>query len=110
MVGGVIRCSKGASECILWALSLAPRVHAAGIEDALRVEAVLHPGGEGGQARRLRLEHGDAAAPVFIRHHQGGVAAGMGVEAGRATSAEEFNRLLKAGLDCQGPYLIEAVL
>ena len=38
------------------------------------------------------------------------LAAGMGVEAGRATSAEEFNRLFKAGLDCQGPYLIEAVL
>ncbi len=38
------------------------------------------------------------------------LAQGMGVEAGRATSAEEFNRQLKAGLACQGPYLVEAVL
>jgi acetolactate synthase-1/2/3 large subunit len=38
------------------------------------------------------------------------LARGMGVEAGRATTADEFNRQLAAGLACQGPYLIEAVL
>ncbi len=38
------------------------------------------------------------------------LAAGMGMEAGRATTAEEFNRQFAAGLACQGPYLIEAVL
>jgi acetolactate synthase-1/2/3 large subunit len=34
----------------------------------------------------------------------------MGVPAGRATTAEEFNRQLAAGLASPGPYLIEAVL
>ena len=38
------------------------------------------------------------------------LATGMGVEAGRATTAEEFNHQFAAGLACQGPYLIEAVL
>ena len=38
------------------------------------------------------------------------LAKGMGVEAGRATTADEFNRQLEAGFSCQGPYLIEAVL
>lgn len=38
------------------------------------------------------------------------LAKGMGVEAGRATTADEFNRQFKAGLACEGPYLIEAVL
>ena len=38
------------------------------------------------------------------------LARGMGVEAGRATTAEEFCRQLAAGLRVQGPYLIEVVL
>ncbi len=38
------------------------------------------------------------------------LAAGMGVEAVRATTAEEFNGALKAALARKGPFLIEAVL
>jgi acetolactate synthase-1/2/3 large subunit len=38
------------------------------------------------------------------------LAAGMGVEAARATTAEEFNGQLKAALGRKGPFLIEAVL
>ncbi|WP_157019876.1 acetolactate synthase large subunit [Mesorhizobium xinjiangense] len=38
------------------------------------------------------------------------MAAGMGVEAGRATTVEEFSRLLDAGLSRKGPFLIEAVM
>ncbi len=38
------------------------------------------------------------------------MANGMGVEAGRATDAQEFARELAAGLASEGPYLIEAVL
>ena len=38
------------------------------------------------------------------------LARGMGVEAGRATTADELNNQLAAGLASQGPYLIEAVL
>ncbi len=39
-----------------------------------------------------------------------GLARSMGVEAGRATSAEEFCHQLAAGLRSPGPYLIEVVL
>lgn len=38
------------------------------------------------------------------------MARGMGVEAGRAATMEEFNRQLEAGLRSQGPYLIDLVL
>ncbi len=38
------------------------------------------------------------------------LAAGMGVESARATTAEEFCKLLKAALSRKGPFLIEAVL
>jgi len=38
------------------------------------------------------------------------MARGMGVEAGRAATMEEFNRQLDAGLRSQGPYLIDLVL
>ena len=38
------------------------------------------------------------------------LARGMGVEAGRATTMEEFNRQLDAGLRSEGPYLIDLVL
>ncbi len=38
------------------------------------------------------------------------LARGMGVPAGRAATAEEFNKQLAAGLAAPGPYLIEAVL
>ena len=38
------------------------------------------------------------------------LARGMGVEASRATTAEEFNRQFAAGLASHGPRLIEAVL
>jgi acetolactate synthase-1/2/3 large subunit len=38
------------------------------------------------------------------------LARGMGVSASRATTAEEFNKQLAAGLAAPGPYLIEAVL
>jgi acetolactate synthase-1/2/3 large subunit len=38
------------------------------------------------------------------------LARGMGVEAGRATTVEEFNRQLEAGLRSEGPYLIDLVL
>jgi acetolactate synthase I/II/III large subunit len=38
------------------------------------------------------------------------LAAGMGVESGRATSAESFNELLRTALSRRGPFLIEAVL
>ncbi|WP_407690842.1 acetolactate synthase large subunit [Rubrobacter tropicus] len=38
------------------------------------------------------------------------MARGMGVEAGRAATAEEFSRQLDAGLRSQGPYLIDLVL
>ncbi|WP_274424981.1 acetolactate synthase large subunit [Chelativorans sp. YIM 93263] len=38
------------------------------------------------------------------------LARGMGVEAGRAETAEAFTRLLEAGLSRQGPFLIEAVI
>jgi acetolactate synthase-1/2/3 large subunit len=38
------------------------------------------------------------------------LARGMGVEAGRATTVEEFNHQLAAGLRSEGPYLIDCVL
>jgi acetolactate synthase-1/2/3 large subunit len=38
------------------------------------------------------------------------IARGMGVEAGRAATIDEFNRLLAAGLSSQGPYLIDLLL
>ena len=38
------------------------------------------------------------------------LARGMGVEAGRAATMEEFVRQLRAGLESQGPYLIDLVL
>ena len=38
------------------------------------------------------------------------LATGMGVEAGRATTAEEFCKLLQAALARRGPFLIEAVI
>ena len=38
------------------------------------------------------------------------IARGMGVEAGRAGTMEEFNRLLAAGLRSQGPYVIDLLL
>lgn len=38
------------------------------------------------------------------------IAKGMGVEAGRAETAEQFNKLLKAALSYKGPFLIEAVI
>jgi len=38
------------------------------------------------------------------------LANGMGVEAARAETAEQFNQVLEAGLSSKGPYLIEAVL
>jgi acetolactate synthase-1/2/3 large subunit len=38
------------------------------------------------------------------------MARGMGVPAGRATTAEEFSKQLAAGLAAPGPYLVEAVL
>lgn len=38
------------------------------------------------------------------------MANGMGVEAGRATTAEEFARLFKGALGRKGPFLIEAVI
>src|SRR5262249_49695519 len=40
----------------------------------------------------------------------GGVARRKGVEASRATTAEEFNRQLAASMQSRGPRLIEAVL
>ncbi|MBP2291483.1 acetolactate synthase large subunit [Azospirillum rugosum] len=38
------------------------------------------------------------------------LARGMGVEAGQATDADSFNRLLKAAFAHKGPFLIEAVI
>jgi len=38
------------------------------------------------------------------------IAKGMGVEAGRATTVDEFTRLLDAALARRGPFLIEAVI
>ncbi|MFP6745272.1 MAG: acetolactate synthase large subunit, partial [Alphaproteobacteria bacterium] len=38
------------------------------------------------------------------------LARGMGVEAGRATTADELNSQIAAGLASQGPYLIDAML
>ena len=38
------------------------------------------------------------------------MAQGMGVEAGRATTAEEFNALLEKGLASPGPLLIDAIV
>jgi acetolactate synthase I/II/III large subunit len=38
------------------------------------------------------------------------IARGMGVEAGRAATMAEFNRLLATGLSSQGPYLIDLLL
>ncbi|MBU2645030.1 acetolactate synthase large subunit [bacterium] len=38
------------------------------------------------------------------------LARGMGVNADRATTADEFNRLFEVGMKTRGPYLIEAVL
>jgi acetolactate synthase-1/2/3 large subunit len=38
------------------------------------------------------------------------MARGMGVEAGRAATTEEFSRQLEAGLRSQGPYLIDLIL
>ena len=38
------------------------------------------------------------------------IARGMGVEAGRAGTMDEFNRLLATGLRSQGPYLIDLLL
>jgi acetolactate synthase-1/2/3 large subunit len=38
------------------------------------------------------------------------IAKGMGVEASRATTAEEFNAQLEAGLNSSGPYLIDAIV
>ena len=39
-----------------------------------------------------------------------GLARGMGVEAGRATTMEELDRQLNAGIRSEGPYLIDLVL
>jgi acetolactate synthase I/II/III large subunit len=38
------------------------------------------------------------------------LAAGLGVDGGRATTADEFSKLLKRGLAQPGPFLIEAVM
>ena len=38
------------------------------------------------------------------------LAKGMGVEAGRATTAEEFNDQFARGIAAPGPYVIEAVI
>ena len=38
------------------------------------------------------------------------LAKGMGVEAERATTVEEFARFFEGALSCRGPFLIEAVL
>ncbi len=38
------------------------------------------------------------------------IAHGMGVEAGRAGTMEEFNHLLVTGLGSQGPYVIDLLL
>lgn len=38
------------------------------------------------------------------------LAKGMGVEGGRATTMEDFNRLFAAGLASKGPYLIEVII
>jgi acetolactate synthase-1/2/3 large subunit len=38
------------------------------------------------------------------------LAAGLGIESGRATTAESFNELLRASVSRRGPFLIEAVL
>jgi acetolactate synthase-1/2/3 large subunit len=37
-------------------------------------------------------------------------ARGFGVEARRATTVDEFVRAFRAGLDAQGPFLIEVVV
>jgi acetolactate synthase-1/2/3 large subunit len=38
------------------------------------------------------------------------MAKGLGVEAGRATTVEEFVRLFEGALSRRGPFLIEAIL
>ena len=38
------------------------------------------------------------------------MARGMGVNAARATTAEEFNELLEKGVNSKGPFLVDAVV
>ncbi|HWP10360.1 MAG TPA: acetolactate synthase large subunit, partial [Ramlibacter sp.] len=77
---------------------------------ANRSYAILHgelrgvgAGEPGTNARRML----DLDQPALQWTH---LAAGMGVEAARATTAEEFCRALKAALARKGPFLIEAVI
>ncbi|HJV84620.1 MAG TPA: acetolactate synthase large subunit [Noviherbaspirillum sp.] len=59
--------------------------------------------GEAGRNARRMLEINEPALDWTK------MAAGMGVEAGRATTAEEFCSLLKLALSRKGPFLIEAL-
>jgi acetolactate synthase-1/2/3 large subunit len=75
-----------------------------------RSYAILHgelrgvgAGAPGVNARRML----DLDQPALQWTH---LAAGMGVEARRATTAEEFSKALSAALAHKGPFLIEAVL
>jgi acetolactate synthase-1/2/3 large subunit len=77
---------------------------------ANRSYAILHgelrgvgAGEPGSNARRML----DLDQPA-LRWTQ--LAGGMGVEAARATTAEEFSHALKAALSRKGPFLIEAVI
>jgi acetolactate synthase I/II/III large subunit len=77
---------------------------------ANRSYAILHgelrgvgAGEAGANARRmLDLDH-----PAL---QWTALAAGMGVESARATTADEFNKALQAALSRKGPFLIEAVI
>lgn len=77
---------------------------------ANRSYAILHGelrsvgAGEAGRNARRMLDL-DQPALEWTR-----LAQGMGVEAVRATTAEEFCRALQAGLARKGPFLIEAVI
>ena len=77
---------------------------------ANRSYAILHcelrgvGAGEPGRNARRML---DLEGPV-LQWTQ--LAAGLGVESGRATTAEEFCKLLQAALKRRGPFLIEAVI
>jgi acetolactate synthase I/II/III large subunit len=77
---------------------------------ANRSYAILHgelrgigDGEPGANARRML----DIDQPALQWTH---LATGMGVEAARATTAEEFGHALQAALSRKGPFLIEAVI
>lgn len=77
---------------------------------ANRTYAILH-----GEMRAVGVNDFGKNAKLMLNLDQPALdwvsmARGMGVEAGRATTAEEFTKLFKGALGRKGPFLIEAVI